>query len=220
MRPSVRLACIMELPVIYVWTHDSIGVGEDGPTHQPIEHVAALRAIPGLVVFRPGDAAETAEAWRLILEDLDGPAAMALSRQDLPVLDRSPGNYASADGVGRGAYVVTEEDGAEATIIATGSELWVALAARDELDFPVRIVSMPSWELFELQDDAYRDEVLPEDLPTLAVEAGIAMGWERYADDVVSIERFGASAPGGTLLEKFGFTPANVADHVRRLLED
>jgi transketolase len=220
MRGSIRLSALMGLKVAWVFTHDSVALGEDGPTHQPIEHVAALRAIPGLVVFRPGDAAETAEAWRVILEDLEGPAAMALSRQDLPVLDRSPGHYASAEGVRRGAYVVTEEDGAEATIIATGSELWVALAAREKLDFPVRIVSMPSWELFEQQDDAYRDEILPEDLPTLAVEAGIAMGWERYADDVVSIERFGASAPGGILLEKFGITPANVADHVRRLLED
>ncbi len=223
MRGSVRLSALMGLKVAWVFTHDSIALGEDGPTHQPIEHFAALRAIPGLVFLRPGDAAETAEAWRVILEDLDGPAAMALSRQDLPVLDRSPGSgYASADGVARGAYVLAESDSgdAEATIIATGSEVWVALAARDELDFPVRVVSMPSWELFEQQDDDYRESVLPEDLPTLAVEAGIAMGWERYADDVVSIERFGASAPGGTLLEKFGFTPANVAAHVRRLLED
>ncbi len=220
MRGSIRLSALMGLKVAWIFTHDSVALGEDGPTHQPIEHMAALRAIPGLVVFRPGDAAETAEAWRVILEDLDGPAAMALSRQDLPVLDRTPGHYASADGVGRGAYVLSEADGAEATIIATGSELWVALAARDELDVPVRIVSMPSWELFEQQDDDYRAEVLPEDLPTLAVEAGIAMGWERYADDVVSIERFGASAPGSTVLEKLGITPANVAAHLRRLLED
>ncbi|HEU0317807.1 MAG TPA: transketolase, partial [Solirubrobacteraceae bacterium] len=223
MRGSVRLSALMGLKVAWVFTHDSVALGEDGPTHQPIEHFAALRAIPGLVFLRPGDAAETAEAWRVILEDLEGPAAMALSRQDLPVLDRSPGSgYASADGVARGAYVLAETDSgdAEATIIATGSEVWVALAARDELDFPVRVVSMPSWELFEQQDDDYRESVLPEDLPTLAVEAGIAMGWERYADDVVSIERFGASAPGGLLLEKFGFTPANVAAHVRRLLED
>jgi transketolase len=220
MRGSIRLSALMGLKVAWVFTHDSVALGEDGPTHQPIEHVAALRAIPGLVVFRPGDAAETAEAWRIILEDLEGPAAMALSRQDLPVLDRSPGHYGSAEGVARGAYVLAEADDPEATIIATGSEVWLALAARDELDFPVRVVSMPSWELFEEQDDDYRASVLPEDLPTLAVEAGIAMGWERYADDVVSIERFGASAPGGTVLEKFGFTPGNVAAHLRRLLDD
>ncbi len=220
MRGSIRLSALMGLKVAWVFTHDSVALGEDGPTHQPVEHVAALRAIPGLVVFRPCDAAETTEAWRVTLEDLDGPAAMALSRQDLPVLDRSPGALASASGVGRGAYVLADADDAQATIIATGSEVWVALAARDELDFPVRVVSMPSWELFERQDDDYRADVLPEDLPTLAVEAGIAMGWERYADDVVSIERFGASAPGGVLLEKFGFTPGNVAGHLRRLLDD
>jgi len=219
MRGSIRLSALMGLKVAWVFTHDSVAVGEDGPTHQPIEHVAALRAIPGLVVFRPGDAAETAEAWRIILEELDGPAAMALSRQDLPVLDRSPGGYASVEGVGRGAYVLSDAPGAEATIIATGSELWVALAARDELEFPVRIVSMPSWELFEAQDEDYRLSVLPEDLPTVAVEAGIAMGWERYADDIVSIERFGASAPGGTVLEKLGITPANVAARVLGLLD-
>ncbi|MGI8428261.1 MAG: transketolase [Solirubrobacteraceae bacterium] len=219
MRGSVRLSALMGLKVAWVYTHDSVALGEDGPTHQPIEHLAALRAIPGLVVLRPGDAAETAEAWRVILEDLEGPAAMALSRQNLPVLDRSSGGYAPAAGVACGAYVLADADDAKATIIATGSEVWVALAARDELDVAVRVVSMPSWELFEQQDEAYRESVLPEDLPTLAVEAGIAMGWERYADDVVSIERFGASAPGDTVLEKLGITPANVADHVRGLLD-
>jgi transketolase len=154
----------------------------------------------------------------VILEDLEGPAAMALSRQDLPILDRSPGAYGSVEGVGRGAYVLADVEDAAATIIATGSEVWVALAARDELNVPVRVVSMPSWELFEAQDDAYRASVLPPDLPAVSVEAGIRMGWERYADSFVSIDRFGASAPGGTVLEKLGITPANVADHVRRLL--
>jgi len=219
MRSSLRLSALMGLKVAWVYTHDSVALGEDGPTHQPIEHLAALRAIPGLVVVRPGDAAETAEAWRVILEDLEGPALMVLSRQNLPVLDRSPGKYASVDGVGRGAYVLADADDAQATIIATGSEVWVALDARDQLDVPVRVVSMPSWELFEQQDDDYRASVLPANLPTLAVEAGIAMGWEKYADDVVSIERFGASAPGSTVLEKLGMTPANVADHVRKLLD-
>ncbi len=220
MRASLRLSALMGLKVAWVYTHDSVALGEDGPTHQPIEHLAALRAIPGLVVLRPGDAAETAEAWRVILEDLEGPAVMALSRQNLPVLDRSPGACASAAGVGRGAYVLADVDDARATIIATGSEVWVALAARDEVDFPVRIVSMPSWELFEQQDNNYRAAVLPTNLPALAVEAGIAMGWGRYADDVVSIERFGASAPGSTVLDKLGMTPANVARHLRRLLDD
>jgi transketolase len=202
--------------VAWVFTHDSVGLGEDGPTHQPVEHLAALRAIPGLVVLRPGDAHETAEAWRVILEDLEGPAAMALSRQDLPVLDRSV--YAPAAGVGRGAYVLADADDAQATIIGTGSELWVALAARDELDVPVRVVSMPSWELFEQQDDDYKASVLPVDLPTVSVEAGVRMGWERYADAIVSVDRFGASAPGEKVLEELGITPANVADHVRQLL--
>jgi transketolase len=219
MRGSIRLSALMGLKVAWVFTHDSVAVGEDGPTHQPIEHLAALRAIPGLVVLRPGDAAETAEAWRVVLEDLDGPAVFALSRQDLPVLDRSEtGAYASAAGVARGAYVLSDADDAKATIIATGSEVWVALAARDELDVPVRVVSMPSWELFEAQDDAYRESVLPKGLPTVSVEAGIRMGWERYADSIVSIDRFGASAPGNIVLEKLGMTAANVADHVRRLL--
>ncbi|MBA3326723.1 MAG: transketolase [Solirubrobacterales bacterium] len=218
MRGSIRLSALMGLKVAWVFTHDSVALGEDGPTHQPIEHLCALRAIPGLVVLRPGDAAETAEAWRVILEDLEGPAVMALSRQDLPVLDRSDGAHASAEGLARGAYVLADADGARAAIIGTGGELWVALAARDELDMPVRVVSMPSWELFEQQDDAYRESVLPADLPTVSVEAGIRMGWERYADASVSVERFGASAPGQTVLDNFGFTPANVADHVRTLL--
>jgi transketolase len=216
MRGAIRLSALTGLPVAWVFTHDSVGLGEDGPTHQPVEHLAALRAIPGLVVLRPGDAHETAEAWRVILEDLEGPAAMALSRQDLPVLDRSV--YASASGVAKGAYVLADADDAQATIIATGSEVWVALAARDELDVPVRVVSMPSWELFEQQDEDYKASVLPVDLPTVSVEAGVRMGWERYADSIVSIDRFGASAPGTMVLEKLGITPANVADHVRQLL--
>jgi transketolase len=216
MRGAIRLSALTGLPVAWIFTHDSVGLGEDGPTHQPVEHLAALRAIPGLVVLRPGDAHETAEAWRVILEDLEGPAAMALSRQDLPVLDRSV--YASAAGVAQGAYVLADADDAQATIIGTGSELWVALAARDELDVPVRVVSMPSWELFEQQDDDYKAAVLPVDLPTVSVEAGIRMGWERYADAIVSVDRFGASAPGEKVLEELGITPANVADHVRQLL--
>ncbi|MEA2148832.1 MAG: transketolase [Solirubrobacteraceae bacterium] len=216
MRGAIRLSALTGLPVAWVFTHDSVGLGEDGPTHQPVEHFAALRAIPGLVFLRPGDANETAEAWRVILEDLEGPAAMALSRQDLPVLDQSV--YGSAAGVSKGAYVLADADDAQATIIATGSEVWVALEARDLLDVPVRVVSMPSWELFEQQDEDYKTSVLPVDQPTVSVEAGIRMGWERYADAMVSIDRFGASAPGALVLEKLGITPENVADHVRQLL--
>ncbi len=216
MRGAIRLSALTGLPVAWIFTHDSVGLGEDGPTHQPVEHFAALRAIPGLVFLRPGDAAETAEAWRVILEDLEGPAAMALSRQDLPIYDRS--KYGAASGVGKGAYVLLDADDAQATIIGTGSEVWVAVAAAELLDVPVRVVSMPSWELFERQDEDYKTSVLPVGLPTVSVEAGVRMGWERYADAIVSIDRFGASAPGELVLEKLGITPENVADHVRQLL--
>jgi len=218
MRGAIRLSALMGLHVAWVYTHDSVALGEDGPTHQPVEHLAALRAIPGLVVLRPADAHETTEAWRVILEDLEGPAVLILSRQDLPVLDQE--QYGSAAGVGRGAYVLSDPDDAEATIIATGSEVSVALAAADELDVAVRVVSMPSWELFEQQDDDYQESVLPVDLPTVSVEAGIRQGWERYADSIVSIDRFGASAPGATVLEELGITPSHVAQRVRELLDD
>ncbi len=220
MRGSIRLSALMGLHVAWVFTHDSVALGEDGPTHQPVEHLAALRAIPGLVVLRPCDAHETAEAWRVILEDLEGPAAMALSRQDLPILDRSEGGeYASASGLAKGAYVLSDADEAQAVIIATGSEVALALEARELLDVPVRIVSMPSWELFEQQDDDYQDSVLQFDLPTVSVEAGIRQGWERYAESNVSIDRFGASAPAGDVLEHLGMTAENVAQHVRELLD-
>jgi len=216
MRGAIRLSALTGLPTAWVFTHDSVGLGEDGPTHQPVEHFAALRAIPGLVVLRPADATETAESWRIILEDLEGPAALILSRQDLPILDRS--QYAPAAGVAKGAYVLADADDAQVTIIATGSEVATALAARDQLDVPARVVSMPSWELFEQQDDDYRESVLPVDLPTVSVEAGVRMGWERYADAIVSIDRFGASAPGAMALEKLGMTPDNVVAHVQELL--
>ncbi|MDP1846381.1 MAG: transketolase C-terminal domain-containing protein, partial [Solirubrobacteraceae bacterium] len=217
MRGAIRLSALTGLPCTWVFTHDSVALGEDGPTHQPVEHLAALRAIPGLVVLRPADAHETAEAWRVMIEDLEGPAALVLSRQDLPVLDRE--KYGAVDGVGKGAYVLEDADDPEAIIIATGSEVWVALAAAEELDVPVRVVSMPSWELFEQQDEDYKTAVLPIDLPTVSVEAGVRMGWERYADAIVSIDRFGASAPGEKILEELGITPANVAAHVRELLD-
>jgi transketolase len=216
MRGAIRLSALTGLPTAWVFTHDSVGLGEDGPTHQPVEHFAALRAIPGLVVLRPADATETAESWRVMLEDLEGPAALILSRQDLPVLDRSV--YGAVSGVGKGAYVLAEADDAQVTIIGTGSEVQVALAARDQLGVPARVVSMPSWELFEQQDEDYQDSVLPVDLPTVAVEAGVRMGWERYADAIVSIDRFGASAPGTMVLEKLGITADNVVAHVQELL--
>jgi transketolase len=218
MRGSIRLSALMGLKVAWVYTHDSVALGEDGPTHQPIEHLAGLRAIPGLVVLRPADATETAEAWRIILEDLEGPAVLVLSRQGLPILDRSGGDYTPVQGVGRGAYVLADVDDAQAVIVATGSEVSIALAARDELDVPVRVVSMPSWELFEQQDDDYQQSVLPIDMPTVSVEAGSRLGWERYADVSVSIDRFGGSAPGEVVLEKLGITPTNVVAHVRELL--
>src|SRR3954449_5663720 len=215
MRGSVRLSALMGLEDAWVYTHDSVGLGEDGPTHQPVEHLAALRAIPGLVVLRPGDANETAAAWRVILEDLEGPACLILSRQNIgPVASFED----AMEGVARGAYVVRDADDAKAVIVGTGSEVTTALAAADELDVPVRVVSMPSWELFEQQDDAYRESVLPADRPMVSVEAGIAMGWSQWVDASVSIERFGASAPGEVVLEKLGINPKNVAAKVRELL--
>jgi transketolase len=216
MRGAVRLSALTALPVAWVYTHDSVGLGEDGPTHQPVEHLAALRAIPGLTVIRPGDANETAYAWRAILEDLDGPAVLVLSRQDLPVLAD-----ASAEGVARGAYVLRDPADPEVVLIGTGSELSVALAAAERLDadgVAARVVSMPSWELFAAQDEAYRDGVLPPGMPAVSVEAGVTMGWERWADRAIGIDRFGASAPGAEVLERLGITADNVAGAARELL--
>ncbi|HVD14389.1 MAG TPA: transketolase [Actinomycetota bacterium] len=224
MRASVRLACLMELPVVYVWTHDSVGLGGDGPTHQPVEHLAALRAMPRLRVFRPADGPETAEAWRAAIARTDGPTALALSRQNLPPIDRE--THAGADGAQRGAYVLADSgDGAPAVIlIATGSEVWVALGAREQLEadgIPTRVVSMPCWELFEEQDQAYRDQVLPPAVRArLSVEAAATFGWTRWVGEdgeSVGIDHFGASAKGELVLEKFGFTPDNVADRARTL---
>ena len=220
MRSSIRLSALMGLKTAWVFTHDSVALGEDGPTHQPVEHFAALRAIPELVVLRPADATETTEAWRVILEELEGPAVLILSRQDLPVLDRD--KYGTVKGVGQGGYVLSAAGGEETgAIVATGSEIWVALEAQSQLaeqGVHVRVVSLPSWELFEEQDIIYRDEVLPEHLPTVSVEAGIRQGWERYAQAHVSIDRFGASAPGGEVLKRFGITPEHVVEQVRLLV--
>ena len=216
MRPAIRLSALTGLEVAWIYTHDSVALGEDGPTHQPVEHLMALRAIPNLVLMRPADANETAAAWGVILEHADGPVAMALSRQDLPILAE-----ADAEGVAKGAYVLRDADDPQAVIVGTGAEVHTALAAADLLaqdGVPARVVSMPSWELFEAQEDAYRDEVLPPGLPSVAVEAGISLGWERWVDRSVSIDRFGASAPGQEVLEKLGITPDHVARTVRELL--
>jgi len=216
MRGAIRLSALSKLDVAWVYTHDSVALGEDGPTHQPVEHLAALRAIPGLVVLRPGDANETAEAWRVILEEIEGPALMTLSRQDLPVLpDAGPG-------LQKGAYVLRKAEGEEkALVVGTGGELWVAIAAAEALNaegIGTRVVSMPSWELFEQQDDAYRASVFPDSLAKVSVEAGISMGWGRYVDASVAIDRFGASAPGTETLERLGITPDAVVKQVKELV--
>jgi transketolase len=224
-RPSMRLAALMEIPVIYVMTHDSIGVGEDGPTHQPVEHLAAFRAMPGMHVVRPADANETAWAWRHAVARRDGPTTLVLTRQKVPVLDRS--RYGAAKELLRGAYVLAPEKGesADLVILATGSEVSLALAAREKLlaeGIDVRVVSMPCWELFRAQSRDYRDQVLPPMLTRrIAVEAGSPAGWREWVGDageVVALPRFGASAPGGTLYEKFGITVEAVVERARVLL--
>lgn len=218
MRPAIRLSALMGLNVAWVFSHDSVGLGEDGPTHQPIEHLATLRAIPGLTVIRPCDASETAVAWRTILEQLEGPACLILSRQGLQVLDRDV--LAPADGLTRGAYTLTD-DRPDAIIIATGSEVAVALKARELLagdGIATRVVSMPSMELFAAQDQEYRDEVLMPGVPTVSVEAGVSQGWQAWAQRSVSIERFGASAPGPEAMAKLGITPDAVAHAVSSLV--
>jgi transketolase len=224
MRPPIRLAALMRLHVIHVFTHDSIALGEDGPTHQPVEQLASLRAIPNLIVIRPGDANETALAWRVALEMRDRPVLLVLSRQNLPTLDRS--RYAAADGLRRGAYVLSDAPDAKKPsliLIASGSEVGLILGAAQRLQaqgVAVRCVSMPSWELFEVQPLEYRDAVLPRSIPALAVEAGVAQGWLRYADDLLGVERFGASAPGGEMLERYGFTVENLCQRAKALLAD
>ncbi|MET8835857.1 transketolase [Micromonospora sp. NPDC004540] len=217
MRPSVRLAALMKLPVTYVWTHDSIGLGEDGPTHQPVEHLTALRAIPGLDVVRPADANETVWAWRQALEHTDRPTALALSRQALPTLDRT--ELGAAEGVAKGGYVLAEASGGrpQVIIVGTGSEVQLCLTARERLEAdgtPTRVVSMPCQEWFFAQDEAYRESVLPRGVKArVSVEAGIAMSWRAIVGDsgeCVSLEHYGASAPHTVLFEQFGFTPDRI----------
>jgi transketolase len=225
MRPSVRLAALNELPVIFVWTHDSIGLGEDGPTHQPVEHLMSLRAMPGFTVIRPADAGEAREAWRAAILHRDGPVGLVLSRQKLPVIDRR--EYAAADNLLKGAYILAEASsgGPRVILIATGSEVALALKARERLESegtPTRVVSMPSWELFERQPREYRREVLPPSCPArLAIEAGVSLGWKKYVGDrgdSVSLDCYGASAPGEKVLEELGFSVDNVVRRARELL--
>ncbi len=222
MRNSVRMAALMGLRAVYVFTHDSIGLGEDGPTHQPIEHAAALRLIPNLEVWRPCDTAETVAAWRAAIGRKNGPTALLLSRQNLPFQSR---NEAAINLMQKGGYILSDMPGAKAAIIATGSEVQLALAAQKLLDFPVRVVSMPSTSVFDRQDAGYRASVLPQGLPRVAVEAGVTDFWRKYvgASDspkgaVVGIDRFGESAPAGELFKHFGLTPENVAKAVRSVL--
>jgi transketolase len=226
MRPAVRISAISKLRVLWIFTHDSVWLGEDGPTHQPIEHLAAMRATPNLTVLRPADAAETAEAWKIALARNHGPTVLALTRQNLPVLDRQ--EYQSAQGTAKGAYVLWESKTGKAAIIliASGSEVHPVLKAAKQLEqegIPARVVSFPSWELFASQDDAYRGSVLPAEIPLrLAVEAGVAQGWERWIGErgeIVSIDRFGASAPLAVLQEKFGFTADAIVQRVKDLLK-
>jgi transketolase len=221
-RGAIRLSALMEIPVLHILSHDSIGVGEDGPTHQPVEQLVSLRAIPGLLVFRPADANEVVEMWRIVTALKHEPAALILSRQALPTLDRSV--LAPAAGVARGAYVLAEADTGtpDVILLATGSEVHLALAAREELQaggIGTRVVSMPCWELFDRQPQQYRDEVLPPAVKArVAVEQASTMGWDRYIGDggaVIGMHTFGASAPLKQLLRKFGFTPDRVADVAR-----
>jgi transketolase len=226
MRPSIRLSALSHIPAIWVFTHDSVGLGEDGPTHQPVEHYAALRAIPNLIVIRPADANEVAEAWRSAVTTKGGPTALLLTRQNVPTLDRQ--TYNGAEGLHKGAYVLADlGDGRpDLILMASGSEVSLIVKASERLvakGINIRLVSFPSWELFEAQDDEYRNSVLPEDIPArLAVEAGVAQGWKSWIGEfgeVLSLEHFGVSAPGTTALEKLGFNVDNVIERAQRLLD-
>jgi transketolase len=240
MRPAIRLAALSEVQAIYVFTHDSIGLGEDGPTHQPIEHVAALRAIPNLFVIRPADPAEVSEAWRIAILRRHAPTALALTRQKVGVIDRS--RFGKAEGLRRGGYILAEAEevrtasasdrvtqttapSPQLILIATGSEVSIALDAREKLQaegIPTRVVSLPCWELFEEQTEDYRHEILPPDVTArLGIEAGVRQGWDRYVGpggDVVCLDRFGASAPGDVVMRELGFNVDNVFQRAKALL--
>ncbi len=225
-RPAIRLSALMELPVIHWFSHDSIGLGEDGPTHQPVEHLASLRAIPGLNVIRPCDGNEVAEAWRVMMQQRHEPSALVLTRQDVPVLDR--GRYASAEGLRRGGYVLADAEGEgdpDVILIATGSEVALAVSAFEDLTADgvrARVVSLPSWYLFDNEDEGYRESVLPGSVGArVAIEQASTLGWDRYvgpAGRIVAMHTFGASAPLKEVQHKFGFTPEQVVEVARELL--
>ena len=230
MRPAIRLAALSRVQVVYVFTHDSIGLGEDGPTHQSVEHLAALRAIPNLALIRPADAHEVREAWRSALLRKDAPTAFALSRQKVAVIDRK--KFAKADGLHKGAYVLAEAEDKQGSktepkliIIATGSEVGLAMEAREKLNAsgtPTRVVSMPCWEFFDEQPQRYKDTVLPPNVSArLAIEAGVSLGWHKYIGDhgdTLTVDRFGASAPAEDVFHDYGFTVENVLKKVKKLL--
>jgi transketolase len=226
LRPALRLSALSHYPTIWIFTHDSIGVGEDGPTHQPVEHFAALRAIPGLIVMRPADANEVVEAWKFAIARRDGPTALLLTRQGIPTLDRK--YFAPASGTQRGAYVLKDlgEGNPDLILMASGSEVSLIIEAGIRLNnegINVRIVSFPSWEMFAAQDEGYKKSVLPPEIHArLSIEAGIAQGWHHWVGDTgvsISIERFGASAPGSVVFEKFGISAQNVVSHAKELLQ-
>jgi transketolase len=226
MRPAIRLAAMNGLHTIYVFTHDSIGLGEDGPTHQPVEHLLALRAIPGLLVIRPADANETVTAWSMAIAHGEGPVAVVLGRQELPILD--PSKYPRiGEGVQRGGYVLADPgvDEPDLILVATGSEVHLALAAQEQLAKQgerVRVVSVPCVEIFSGQPESYRDTVLTRGVAQLVIEAGVTLGWRSYfepTDTIVGIERFGASADGEVVMREYGFTVDNVCQHAKRLLK-
>jgi transketolase len=224
-RPAIRLSALMELPVIHWFSHDSIGLGEDGPTHQPVEQLASLRAVPSLIVIRPCDANEVAEAWRVLMQERHEPTALVLTRQNVPVLDRS--KYASAAGLARGGYVLADCEGEpEVILIGTGSEVRLAVDAYEDLTAEgtrARVVSLPSWQLFDQQDEAYRESVLPEAVQArVAVEQGSTLGWDRYVGPqgrIIGMHTFGASAPLKEVESKFGFTPDKVAEAAREVIQ-
>jgi transketolase len=227
MRPSVRLSALNDLPVIYVWTHDSIGLGEDGPTHQPVEHLMSLRAMPGMTIIRPSDANEAAQAWRAAMRHRTGPVGLVLARQKSPVIDR--GTYASAEGLAKGAYILAEAGGRKKLrliLIASGSEVALALEARETLEkngIGTRVVSMPSWELFEQQPRRYREKVFPPSIHArLSIEAGATLGWTKYVGDEgdsIGLDRYGASAPGEIVMDKLGFSARNVVKRATALVK-
>jgi transketolase len=225
LRPAIRLGALSAVRPIYIFTHDSIGLGEDGPTHQPVEHLASLRAIPEVIIIRPSDATETAYAWQAAIKTKAVPVAIILTRQALPVIDRT--KYPSADNLHKGAYILHDSNSKpDVIIMASGSEVHPALKAAELLEadnVKVRIVSFPSWQLFDMQSKAYQESVLPSSvLARVSVEAGVSLGWHKYLGtfgEAVSIETFGKSAPGGILMEKFGFTAENIAETARKVMK-